>query len=174
MKKLITLITMGMLFLGHTMAQSSKQVWSEDFNSSLPPSNWTVNPTGSWVSETTHFVTDFSSVNSQSYLGLVPHQTNSSTILETPYYDFSNYTSVFLRFSHICKISPQDTARIEYRIGIGRWNVLPRSAYRGSALTYSTYFNADPRYADLGNTFHPPIPILYSILAVSCGDILQI
>jgi hypothetical protein len=73
------------------------------------------------------------------------------TILTSSVYDLSNYSYVLLRFSHICKISPRDIARIEYRTDIGGgdmsvWTVLPATSYLGKANVsqYAIYgFNAN-------------------------------
>jgi hypothetical protein len=64
-------------------------------------------------------------------------------MLTTPVYDFTGNSYVLLRFKHICKISPQDQVRIEYRIGGQNWMPVPASAYLGKASNYnSTGFNA--------------------------------
>jgi hypothetical protein len=73
-------------------------------------------------------------------------------MLTTPVYDFTGNSYVLLRFKHICKISPQDQARIEYRIGGQNWTPVPASAYLGKASNYnSTGFNADSYTKWMGN-----------------------
>ena len=144
MKKLFFLTVMvTALFLQlacvSLMAQVTKQVWSENFNSSLPPSQWTANPTGSWKAETT-IVPEYPSGNTQSFLGEVPFQTNTLSYLTTEYFPLINYPNlkyVYLKFSHICKLSTKDRAWIEYRVGMGGWNPIPVATYKGNP--YSTY-----------------------------------
>ena len=136
MKKLFFLTVMvTALFLQHLnvsaqVAQLSKQVLTETFNGSLPPSDWTANPIGSWGSDPDLFVPDNNSGNTQSsILGTVPTQTNSSTILETRTYNFTNLGHVFLRFNHICKISPRDTVIIQYKITNQTWKYAGDSGF---------------------------------------------
>jgi hypothetical protein len=91
--------------------------------------------------------------------GLVPNMQGDSAILTTPVYNFTNYRYVLLRFSHICKVSPRDIARIEYRTDMGggvmsAWEVLPFESYLGKANKnhYAMYgFNADSYSEWAGN-----------------------
>ena len=67
--------------------------------------------------------------------GQLPATAGDSVLLTSPYYDFSNCAEVFLSFEHICKISRQDVAVIEYRedyLG-ATWRVVPQDCYRGPA-----------------------------------------
>jgi hypothetical protein len=141
MRKLAFLVTVALLFSQQTKAQ--KQVWAEDFDGILPPMNWAVNPWGSWIPNTVYYLPGTSSMNPASYMGLVPNQTNSTTILQTPTYNCV-YGYVYLRFSHICKVSPADTVSVEYRIvPSSNWLPLPASSYIGQAANYNTTgFNA--------------------------------
>jgi hypothetical protein len=52
-----------------------------------------------------------------------------SIVLTSQVYDLSKYQYVLLRFNHICKISPQDITRIEYRISGRSWQVIPATSY---------------------------------------------
>ena len=139
MRKLF-IITMTSLFLQQGYAQQA--VWAENFNGTLPPTGWSVSPSGAWQSNTTYFLPP----QSQSIHGLVPNQMGDSTVLTTSLYPL-NYGYIYLRFSHICKVSPTDRVRIEYRIqqgqGFGAWTVLPALSYVGIAANYATTgFNA--------------------------------
>jgi hypothetical protein len=73
---------------------------------------------------------------------LVPNSPGSTAILQTPVYDCSSYKYVTLKFSHICKVSPLDIVRIEYRKGagggMGSWDTIPVDLYLGSATDFKT------------------------------------
>ena len=139
MKNRIVFVIVMMLFLQHGQAQ--KQTWAEDFEGTLPSSGWSVVPQtiGSWIPNTMFYQS-----GTKSYHGLLPNQSGDSTILYTPSYNCTPYSQVFLRFRHICKISPLDQARLEYRrTGTSVWQVIPGSAYLGSAADYTnSSFNA--------------------------------
>jgi parallel beta-helix repeat protein len=96
-------------------------------------------PESAWRIDANHSV---SAPNS--YRGMVPIKKGDSTVLETPPYDFhtNGYTHVVLRFSHICKISPRDVARIEYKTKNQSWRTIPSYAYLGSAMNYVYGFNS--------------------------------
>ncbi len=81
------------------------------------------------------------------YKGQMPTASGTEVILESPPYDLSGYSDVYLRFSHICKIDPQDTVRIEYAYQMGTgfsdWEPL-LSRYLGQASNYTYFgFNAN-------------------------------
>jgi hypothetical protein len=140
MRKLLVFFTglMLFLFLQQAYAQTPKDTaWMQDFDGSLPPTGWSV-PFGTWLPNT------LLSVSGQSYHGLVPNKTGDSAVLITDYYNCNDYPYVYLRFSHICKVSPDDKVTIEYQeSGSSRWTPIPNSAYRGSATNYGTTgFNA--------------------------------
>ncbi len=149
MKRVFILLTVALLYVQQGHAQQ-KQIWTEDFDGALPPSGWTaplISLSGSWQPNTIYYQPGSSTTNPQSYRGKVPGNPGDSIVLTTPVYDCSNYDYVFLRFSHICKVSPSDIARIEYSIHMGgstgQWEVLPWDGYLGSATNYrSTGFNA--------------------------------
>ncbi len=145
MKKLLFILTGILLCLQQGQAQ--RQTWTENFDGALPPAGWTVSSSsvsGSWQPNTTYFQPDLSGTNIQSYRGKVPGNPGDFIVLTTPVYDCRNFNYVYLRFSHICKVSPSDSVRIEYRTdGIGTWNLLPGSNYLGPAINYwGTGFNA--------------------------------
>jgi hypothetical protein len=78
-----------------------------------------------------------------SYRGIVPNMLGDSIVLQSPVYDFRGMTFIEMRFKHICKISPQDIIRIEYRISNSVWRTIPAADYLGDASNYGTQgFNA--------------------------------
>ena len=146
MKKLLVFIIGMMLFAQQGKAQLLQGTWTEDFDSSSI--SFSVVPSGSWISDAGYGLPNKKGTVSQSYLGFVPTKTGDTSTLVSQVYDFTLYSYVFLRFSHICKVSPLDIARIEYREYIngvaGSWKVLPAASYLGSAANYKTgtVFNA--------------------------------
>lgn len=91
---------------------------------------------------------DYSFAGKSAIWGSVPHYNGDSIVLTTPIYDFTNYSNVLLRFYHICKVSPSDEVRIEFRIDLlgqaGQWKPLPFASYEGNAKNYNTRgFNSD-------------------------------
>ena len=135
MKKVVFLTSM-LLLLQHGNAQ----LWVQDFDGALPPSGWTVTPSTAWIANTLYHLPGSSATNPQSYLGLVPNAVGDSSILESPIYDCRSYDFVYLQFSHICKMSMRDSARLEFRVdagsGMGAWKALPNATYLGSG-TYN-------------------------------------
>ena len=106
----------------HTFTSTPGTAWTTSYN----PYNLAVSGTKSIWSE-------------------VPFGTGDSVILTSPIYDCSNYAYVSLRFSHICKVSPMDEVRVEYRLNnVGaQWQALPANTYKGGASNYGvTGFNA--------------------------------
>jgi hypothetical protein len=141
MKKFMVLV-LGLIFSQHAAyAQFNVQTWTEDFDGTI---SFTANPSGSWVSDPTHYLPGSSSINPQSYWGVVPNTLGSTTILQTPLYDFTSMIFITLKFSQICKISPKDTVSIQYQeAGTSGWKNLPTYAYKGKAANYTTQgFNA--------------------------------
>jgi len=148
MKKLLVFLGM-ILFLQYGHTQSQKQTWMEDFDGT--PISFTISPQNSWLPDATFYLPNASGTNSISYLGRVSNRVGAgdTSVLMTHSYNCSNYPYVFLRFSHICKVSPCDIARIEYREDMGGgvfgpWRVIPASSYRGGSANYrnSLVFNA--------------------------------
>ncbi len=116
------------LFMQQAMSQSPMLI-TENFDGSVA---FTQQPPNSWQ---TNSVYSYSAPNS--YWAMVPNMMGDSVILTTQTYDFTLYNHVQFRFSHICKISPQDIARIEYRTSKGAgvmrdWKPLWASAYKGN------------------------------------------
>ena len=153
MKKTILIPFIGMmLFLQYGQGQARKQQWLESFDGSSLPNNWQSTPNHSWRTDAVYALPN-ASANPHACYGAVPNQMGDSTTLTTDVYDFSlngGYGSIYLRFWNICKISPSDEARLEYRIlnaGGGTWEAVPASAYRGYGKYTAAGFNA-ASYAD--------------------------
>ncbi len=136
----------SLLFLGIVNYSYSQSVLNiiENFDGN---SSFTATPPNSWIPDTNYYIS--SSTGGRSILGLVPNQLGSVTILETPPYDFSNKTFIQLKFKHICKISPQDTVLVQWKIGQQSiWHTIDARNYMGKAINYATTgFNA-ASYAD--------------------------
>jgi hypothetical protein len=144
MKKISIILVMGILMTISSLYSQTVQKWTEDFDGTV---TFTATPASSWVLDTTFYLPGSSANNPKSYLGLVPTDTGKISILETDIYDCTSSQYVMLKFSHICKVSPQDNVRIEYRKNtgalMGKWEVIPYGAYLGSATNYrTTGFNA--------------------------------
>jgi hypothetical protein len=136
MRKLLVFLTGMILFLQYGYGQ--KQTWTADFATFTPYTP----ASGYWAVNATYAVPGSSSLTS--YRGAVPSQKGDSIYLETPSYNCSGYNYVFLRFNHICKVSPRDAVKIQYReVGTPNWITLTNAMYRGVATNYGTTgFNA--------------------------------
>jgi hypothetical protein len=136
MKK-VFIFLLGVILSAQTVySQSSLQVWTENFDGTV---SFTASPPGAWVANSTYVAPNSVGSNSKSYLGKVPNAIGATTVLQTPMYNFTGMDFVYLRFSQICKISPQDTAQIQYRrSGMTVWEDIDVSSYLGEALNYST------------------------------------
>jgi hypothetical protein len=130
MKKFMIML-LGAMFSWHAAyAQSGVQTWTEDFDGTV---SFSSTPANAWK---TNSVYALSVPNS--YLGVLPNLPGDSIILTTPVYDLTGMDYVILRFSHICKVSPQDTVQIQYRgVGLTNWVTLPGYAYQGKATNYT-------------------------------------
>ncbi len=141
--KNVVLVFLGILFSFAQYSYSQqRQVYTENFDESTV--SFSSSPSNSWVRNNV-----YSTSYPNSYRGYVPNSPGDSSVLVTPPYDLSNYLNshIQLRFNHICKVSPSDITRIEYRydeIGpMGQWTEIPFSDYQGSASNYgSSGFNA--------------------------------
>jgi hypothetical protein len=137
MKK-VSIILLGMMIAVFAYSQSV-HTETEDFDGTV---SFTATPANSWVANTIYHLPGSSPTNPLSFLGLVPTQIGNTISLETPVYSCTGYDYALLRFSHICKVSPFDTARVEYRVGMGggmgAWEPLPVGAYIGSSISFST------------------------------------
>jgi hypothetical protein len=131
------------------------QMWTEDFEGNFI--TFTSTPVNGWIIDTNYYVSPDKSIR-----GLVPHQTGDSVRLESSVFDCSMFEYITLQFSHICKISPFDIGRVEYRTetssGMGTWRPIPMDAYIGSSNNYQTGgFNAAsyPEWQANDNTVFP-------------------
>ncbi len=123
------LLWMSLIHGSSVKAQATVQ-FREDFDTSF---SFSVYPGNGWDT----CKTLYSSVPC-ALRGQLPATAGDSVLLTSPYYDFSNCAEVFLSFEHICKISRQDVAVIEYRedyLG-ATWRVVPQDCYRGPASAY--------------------------------------
>ncbi|MDR1180854.1 MAG: hypothetical protein LBL13_02605, partial [Bacteroidales bacterium] len=110
------------------------QTWTEDFDNTI---SFTATPSNSWGSNSIYYLPGSSTTNPKSCLGTVPAYPGNTAILETPVYDCAGYDYVILKFNHICKVSPSDITRIEYReSGSSNWDSIPLDYYLGSASNY--------------------------------------
>lgn len=148
MRKFLMLFCSLMLMLQMANAQITT-VGSENFNGATH--TFTSTPGTAWY----HWV-DASVGSSKVIYGGVPNLVGDSIVLTSPIYDFSNFNFVQLRFDHICKVSPYDEVRVEYRLDLvgsqGAWKPLPGASYLGSAAGYALNgFNASSYSAWLAN-----------------------
>ncbi len=115
--------------------QGKWQVFAETFDG---PSNPFTNVSGLWETDANYSV---SAPNA--YRGKVPMMPNDMDTLETPPYNLAGYDTVVLRFSHICKVDPNDIAQIEYAFEVGAgsfssWTQIPYDTYLGDVSQYRT------------------------------------
>ncbi|MDR1180994.1 MAG: right-handed parallel beta-helix repeat-containing protein, partial [Bacteroidales bacterium] len=128
MKKYI-ILALGIFLMTPSMySQTAVQKWTEDFDGNV---SFTANPPSAWERDTNYFTS-----SPHAYLGTVPNIVGSISVLETPTYDFRVYNHILLRFKHICKVSPQDIIRIEYKISNEAWKPVPPSTYQGNSMTF--------------------------------------
>ncbi|MDR0413967.1 MAG: hypothetical protein LBH84_00940, partial [Prevotellaceae bacterium] len=137
-KSLIFFVTLMLLMVQQTFSQRHYTATEEDFDGSSI--SYAQSPQGSWVLNTDFYLPSLSGAAvSKSYVGFVPPNVGDTTILRlSTMCDFSAYAHVQLRFSHICKVSPKDIAKIQYRAGgNSQWEDIERAAYKGKASNYT-------------------------------------
>ena len=145
MKRLLFLATVIMLFTQQAKAQTVQVGTYETFDGVV---SCTVNPNPparTWSANPMFYQAYPLSITPKSYHGLVPTRAGDSIILTTGNYNCFDYTKVYLRFSQICKVSPRDAVRIEYRINNAAWQRFsaPFTVYMGNATNFlTTGFNA--------------------------------
>jgi hypothetical protein len=130
MRKYIILVW-GIL-LAMPFVYSQPVNYTENFDGNT--STFTSTPASAWKIDSNYCVSSQNSIR-----GLVPNKEGDSTVLVSDVYDLSNYRHVLLRFSHICKVSPQDITRIEYKISGQAWKTIPATTYLGKAILYHTH-----------------------------------
>ena len=141
MRKVLCLLCTILLFTQiQKLNAQSVVVGSENFDR---PVSFSVQQTtgATWAKDTSLYVSF-----PNSFRGMVPNTIGDSIILTSPIYDFTNYEFVQMSFSQICKISPSDIARVEYRLdaigAYGQWQPIPVSAYQGNGTYTTSGFNA--------------------------------
>ncbi|MBO4582216.1 MAG: T9SS type A sorting domain-containing protein [Bacteroidales bacterium] len=135
----LTVVLVLMLGICQSRAQAVL-VSEEDF--STGPHMFSSVPASAWQWGNTSFIS-----NTAYMWAEVPGLNQDSVMLISPMYDLTQYAHVMVRFRHICKISPMDEVRFEYRLNAvgsaGMWKTVPLSAYRGTAADYLSGFSAD-------------------------------
>ncbi|MDR1793218.1 MAG: T9SS type A sorting domain-containing protein [Bacteroidales bacterium] len=143
-KKISMMILLAFFFFkGYSQPTTvASQNWDSGTGTSF-----TATPSMGWVNDATYFYSASHSIHAD-----VPSALNSETYLVSDVIDISpvafppngrGYTK--LKFRHICKISPSDTVRVQYRLNVlnWQWTDLPASTYEGTAANYgSKGFNA--------------------------------
>jgi hypothetical protein len=143
---------LGMLMA--VIAFSQPVTITENFDGNT--NTYTSYPASAWKTEINYYVSTQNSIR-----GVVPNMMGDEITLTSPVYDLSKYSHVLFRFSHICKVSPQDIARVEYKISGMGWQAIPFVAYKGNANInlYSLYgFNTN-LYADWKGNDSLAIPL---------------
>ncbi|HOS17589.1 MAG TPA: hypothetical protein PKX15_11320, partial [Bacteroidales bacterium] len=135
MKKYFILISI-LLVMSCVYSQSYTTIVNETFSST--PTGWTVitSSSATWSRDTNYYLSSPSS-----YKGNVPSSSSAgdTVVLISPIFDLSQYPYVFLRFSHICKVSIADKCQISIKENYtgSQWHAIPASCYLGSANNYS-------------------------------------
>ncbi|MDR2410612.1 MAG: hypothetical protein LBE13_21215, partial [Bacteroidales bacterium] len=129
------ILAVGML-LAMPIIYSQKVTITENFDGNTV--SFTSTPASAWERDT-----NYSKSPPYAYLGTVPNTPGGIITLETLPYDFTAYDYVLLRFKHICKISPRDIVRVEYKLSGQGWIPVPIFSYLGNASNYGIRgFNA--------------------------------
>ncbi|MDR0606003.1 MAG: T9SS type A sorting domain-containing protein [Bacteroidales bacterium] len=148
------IIALGMIVCAITYSQQAIQNWTENFDGTV---SFSAKGVGLWSS------INHASPSSlpKSYLGQIPNTVGDTNILETITFDCGIYNYVYLRFDHICMVSPDDIVKIQYRTsmggGMGAWDSLPITAYQGKANNFNPkgVFN-NASYSDWNTLSMPP------------------
>ncbi len=142
MKRLTFILGLLLCSLHCVFSQTSVKMVSENFDN--PDSiTLTGTPTSQWKLNSRYFQTPLNS-----YRGIVPNVMGDSIVLNIPDCDFTGMDYVILRFKHICKISPNDNLRIEYKVGLQKWTSIfsgPNgisAEYKGTAINPKGGFSA--------------------------------
>ncbi len=157
MKKVISFIVLLLIQYG-IYSQQTHQLWTEDFDGSTV--SFTKLPVTAWNANTDYYVSP-----PNSYYGKAPSMLGDSITFTSPTYDLSEdmYRYAYLRFDHICKISPNDSAFIEYRtdesglISQAPWKRIHIDYYLGEAVDFRRGFSASsyPEWLDSDITAIP-------------------
>ena len=130
MKRLLLCFSVMLLTLSAVFSQNRISI-TEQFDRQNS-CTFTRLPSQAWVFDTTV------STSGKSIWGFVPTEEGDSIELLSPMYDFSQYSYIILRFSHICKVSDSDEVTIEYKENYpgAKWTRIPTTCYMGSGETY--------------------------------------
>jgi hypothetical protein len=131
MRKYIFLVVGMLMIISAVYSQNQSVTFPENFDGNT--STFTSSPASAWKIDNNYYVNSPNCIR-----GVVPNMVGDETTLTSPVYDFSNYSNVLLCFSHICKVSPQDIVRIEYKSKGTGWQILSASGYMGDAIGYLT------------------------------------
>ncbi|MDR1791926.1 MAG: T9SS type A sorting domain-containing protein [Bacteroidales bacterium] len=143
----ILVALLGFLSIGYGQNNQRVTVAQQSWDGSLQTS-FTATPGANWVSDGAYSVSASNSIHA-----FVPSLQGAETYLVSDIIDISpsvyppnGLEYVELRFSHICKISPLDTVKIQYRHDLpgAVWADVPSTSYKGTAENYARGgFNAD-------------------------------
>ncbi len=147
------LLICGMIFFLHNVnAQVYDTTWSETFDGG----------NCSFISQGWSITSDYAVNGTKSIIGDVPFYCGDSIILTSPMYDFSDYGYVKFSFSHICKVSPLDIAKVQYRIDAvgsgGTWKDIPISSYKSHAAYFSLNSFSALNYSEWAPTDSLAVP----------------
>ncbi len=144
--KRLYLLFCGLMFSLLTLNAQTQVSFSENFDGA----------THTFTSNGWQLTTDYASSGTKSMRGDVPFYMGDSIELISPMYDFTNYSHVQMQFSHICKVSNSDIAKVQYRLNAvgaqGQWQDIPMSAYKSgsayinaafSSISYSDWVSSD-------------------------------
>ncbi|MDR0604463.1 MAG: right-handed parallel beta-helix repeat-containing protein, partial [Bacteroidales bacterium] len=135
MKK-VFIILLGITLAMPLLHSQTVRTWTENFDGNTV--SFSSTPPTAWERDVIHSSPPYA------YLGNVPNMPGGTAILETPPYDLRGAADyIYLRFKHICKISPLDIVRIEYKLSAQQWQPIPAIAYEGKLYNYvQNGFNA--------------------------------
>ena len=137
MKRKLYVLFFGMIFSLHVTNAQSVVVGSENFDG----------VSHTFTAKGWEQTSEYSVSGVQSIYGEVPFRKGDSIILTSPWYDFTNYGYISLRFFHICKIATTDIVKIQFRVDAigqqGQWKDIPANSYLGNAQNFKNKgFNA--------------------------------
>ncbi len=125
MKKFFTIVFGMLLAIPLGYSQSTKFIF-EDFDGGTI--SFLSNPSNKWKVDTNYYVTF-----PNGYLGEVPNLEGDSIVLTSDIHNMEDYDYVYFWFNQICKVSPQDICRIEYKIRGQNWQPVPGYTYVGTS-----------------------------------------
>ena len=130
MKNKVFVIIAAIAWLLPSGFSQNRVTFMENFNGAT--SSFTYIPQNAWIIDSNL------SVTGKSAWGIVPNSEGDSIELVSPIYDLKNYAYVYLRFSHICKVSDSDLVTVEYRENhVGSKWVPPIGTTRAKAQSFA-------------------------------------